>query len=210
VTKVEGPTVRHLIAIGRRFDARGWVLGTSGNFSVVARERPLRLLMTASAAHKGRLGPRDVLIVDETGSPVGPRRTNGERARRPSAEALLHLAIVRERHARAVLHTHSIWSTLASDRYGASGALAIEGFEMLKGLDGISTHDHRELVPIVENSQQMPSLASAVVSSLRSNPEAHAFLIQRHGLYTWGSDLSQAERHVEILEFLLEVVGRKG
>jgi methylthioribulose-1-phosphate dehydratase len=33
-------------------------------------------------------------------------------------------------------------------------------------------------------------------------------LLRGHGLYTWGSDLAEAKRHVEILEFLLEVVGR--
>jgi ribulose-5-phosphate 4-epimerase/fuculose-1-phosphate aldolase len=28
-------------------------------------------------------------------------------------------------------------------------------------------------------------------------------------LYTWGRDLAEAKRHVEVLEFLLEVTGRK-
>jgi len=36
----------------------------------------------------------------------------------------------------------------------------------------------------------------------------HGFLLRRHGLYTWGEDLAQAKRHLEILEFLLEVIGR--
>jgi methylthioribulose-1-phosphate dehydratase len=127
---------------------------------------------------------------------------------RPSAEALVHLAIVRERGARAVLHTHSIWSTLASERHEARRGLALEGFEMLKGLEGITTHEHREWVPIVENTQHMPSLAAAAIGALRTHSSAHGFLIRRHGLYTWGGDASQAERHVEILEFLLEVTGR--
>ena len=34
------------------------------------------------------------------------------------------------------------------------------------------------------------------------------FLLRGHGLYTWGDDLAQARRHVEILEFLLETSGR--
>jgi methylthioribulose-1-phosphate dehydratase len=32
--------------------------------------------------------------------------------------------------------------------------------------------------------------------------------LRRHGLYTWGKDLAQAKRHIEIFEFLLEAVGR--
>jgi methylthioribulose-1-phosphate dehydratase len=37
---------------------------------------------------------------------------------------------------------------------------------------------------------------------------AHAFLLRRHGLYAWGDTLYEAERHVEILEFLFEAIGR--
>ena len=43
----------------------------------------------------------------------------------------------------------------------------------------------------------------------QDNPGLHGFLIRRHGLYTWGKDLTEAARHVEILEFLLEAVGRR-
>jgi methylthioribulose-1-phosphate dehydratase len=202
---------RDLASVGRRFDARGWVLGTSGNFSVVIQQRPLRLLMTASGVHKGRLGPRDFVIVDERGDLVSSRRRTTRRSPspRPSAEAMVHIGIVRERGARAVLHTHSLWSTLLSARHGGSGGLAIEGFEMLKGLDGVSTHEHREWLPIVANSQHVPTLASAAIGALEAHPAAHGFLIERHGLYTWGTGLGQAEQHVEILEFLLEVVGRE-
>jgi len=38
--------------------------------------------------------------------------------------------------------------------------------------------------------------------------DAHGLLIRRHGLYTWGRGFYEAVRHLEVLEFLLEVVGR--
>jgi methylthioribulose-1-phosphate dehydratase len=79
---------------------------------------------------------------------------------------------------------------------------------MLKGLAGVRSHDHRELVPILENDQDIPRLAVRVGETLDRYREAHAFLLRRHGLYTWGETLADAERHVEILEFLFEVVGR--
>jgi methylthioribulose-1-phosphate dehydratase len=107
-----------------------------------------------------------------------------------------------------VLHTHSIWSTVLSDRYGPAGGLAIQGFEMLKGLERVATHEHREWIPIVENDQDMPRLAGRIRRLLGEHPACHAFLLRRHGLYTWGETLPQAVRHVEILEFLLEAVGR--
>ena len=110
--------------------------------------------------------------------------------------------------AGAVAHTHSTWSTLLSDRHAAEGGLAIEGYEMLKGLAGVTTHAHREWLPIVENSQNWGRETAAVERKLRSSPGVHAFLIRRHGLYTWGRDVAETSRHLEILEFLLEAVAR--
>ena len=188
-----------IVRIGRRFDARGWVLGTSGNFSAVVRREPLRLAITPSAAHKGELTADQILDID-----AGAGAGNG----RPSAETQLHVEIVRCRHAGAVLHTHSVWSTVLSDRYAGEAGLTIGGYEMLKGLEGVATHEHREWVPIVENSQDMRALAEHVRHTLERHPAAHGFLLQRHGLYTWGADLAQATRHVEIFEFLLEAIGR--
>ena len=86
--------------------------------------------------------------------------------------------------------------------------MAIEGYEMLKGLEGVATHEHREWIPIIGNDQNMERLAVGVRRALVAEPACHAFLLERHGLYTWGQTLSQAARHIEILEFLLEAVGR--
>ena len=191
-----------LIKAGRRFDARGWVLGTSGNFSAVAATDPLRLLVTASGLDKGALTPAHLLEIDARGAV-----TSGEG--RPSDETRLHLAVVRVRGAGSVLHTHSVWSTLLSEAFAREGRLLIEGFEMLKGLAGVRTHEHRETLPVIENSQDMDVLTRALEEALTTYPEAHGVLLRRHGLYTWGRDLAEARRHVEILEFLLEVVGRE-
>jgi methylthioribulose-1-phosphate dehydratase len=93
---------------------------------------------------------------------------------------------------------------------GDAAGVAIEGYEMLKGLAGVTSHEHKELVPIVDNDQDMTRLARRVGETLERHPAAHAFLLRRHGLYTWGASLAEAERHVEILEFLFETIGRTG
>lgn len=192
---------RQLTQVGQRLYARGWVMGTSGNFSAVVARKPLQLAITASSLNKGTLTPADIVRIDEH---ARVSRSEG----RASAEALLHLEIVRRRRAGAVLHTHSVWSTLLSDLHGPRGGLAIEGYEMLKGLDGVRTHEHSEWIPIVDNDQDMSRLSARVGAALDEYPSAHAFLLRRHGLYTWGATLADAERHVEILEFLFETVGR--
>ena len=187
--------------IGRGFYARGWVLGTSGNFSAVVARKPLRLAITSTGLDKGSLRPEQFLEMDETANVI---RGNG----RPSAEALLHLAIVRSVDAGAVLHTHSVWSTVLSGTHARHGAIALEGYEMLKGLAGVATHKHREWLPILENTQDMVELAGRVSRTLGQTPGIHGFLLQEHGLYTWGESLAEAKRHVEILEFLMEVLVR--
>src|SRR5258708_7716809 len=173
-----------LVAIGRRFYARGWVLGTSGNFSAVLSRRPLRLAITASSAHKGKLSPREILEID------GQGRVVGGQTGRPSAETLLHIEIVKRRGAGAVLHTHSVWSTILSGIHAGARGLAIEGYEMVKGLDGVTTHERCEWVPIVGNDQDLARLSREVRKALRAHEGAHAFLICRHGLYTWGRSLA--------------------
>lgn len=185
----------------RAFYRRGWVLGTSGNFSAVVNRDPLRLAITSSGVDKGVLAAEDILLIDEAGNVL---EGNG----RPSAETLLHLAIVRLRGAGAVLHTHSVWSNILSGAFAGDGGLKIEGYEMLKGLEGVSTHEHAEWLPIIENSQDMAGLAASVSETLGKHPQSHGFLLSRHGLYTWGGNLDEAKRHVEIFEFLLEVTGR--
>ena len=190
-----------LAEIGRQCHARGWALGTSGNFSAVVNRDPLRLAITTSGVDKGTLSAGEIVEIDEHGKVVAG-------SGRPSAEASLHLAIARARGAGAVLHTHSIWSTILSDAAKEDG-LALEGYEMLKGLDGVDTHEHHEWLPILDNTQDWAAAVPEVEAILTEHPQAHGFLIRRHGLYTWGRDLAEARRHVEILEFLFEVMGRK-
>jgi methylthioribulose-1-phosphate dehydratase len=158
--------------------------------------------MTRSGIAKGLLTADGIVEIDADGEVLDSRSD------RPSAEAPLHVAIASARGAGAVLHTHSIWSTVLSDRHAPEGGLGIAGYEMLKGLEGVVTHEHREWIPILDNDQDMVRLAGRTRQLLAEHGSCHAFLLRRHGLYTWGDTLSQAARHVEILEFLLEAVGR--
>jgi methylthioribulose-1-phosphate dehydratase len=191
-----------LAGIGRIFYEKNWVLGTSGNFSSVISRDPFILLITASGAHKGELSSGDFLCLNADNCVIAG-------SGKPSAETSIHQAIIQERGAGAILHTHSVWSTLLSDLYGSAGGFAIETYEMLKGLSGVQTHQHREWLPILANSQDYVTLAAEVVRLLRDQPHIHGILLQGHGLYTWGTQIQEARRHVEILEFLMEVSGTK-
>ena len=185
---------------------RGWCDGTGGNFSCVASQEPLVLLMAPSGVHKGRVRPDELIQVDRSGGVIAG-------SGKASAETALHLAIVETCGAGAVLHTHSQAGTLLSQwalegnpqlpaDTAQGGSLELTGLEMLKGLEGIHTHATSVRLPVLANDQDLPQLAARARPLLPAAP--HGLLIAGHGLYAWGLDLANAHRHLEILEFLLE------
>ena len=207
-TSVEAPDPKHDLALGlcgvmAAIDRRGWCDGTGGNFSCVLRRQPLALVMAPSGVEKGGLKPADLIVVNDQGEVV-------EGKGRASAETLLHLAIVAEREAGAVLHTHSQAATLLSrldeikeDSPAAHvWQLKIKGLEMLKGLEGIRSHEQQIAIPVLPNDQDLGRLSQLARRHLAEAP--FGILISGHGLYAWGDDLAMAKRHLEILEFLLE------
>lgn len=191
---------------------RGWCDGTGGNFSCVLQHDPLHLLMAPSGVDKGQVQPADLIVVDAAGQVLEGRG-------KASAETALHLEIVERCGAGAVLHTHSQAATLLSRRALADprlgpdsepkpdGVVRVEGLEMLKGLEGISTHATSIEIPVLANDQNLPRLSQRAGPLLGEAPQG--LLIAGHGLYAWGPSLSQAIRHLEILEFLLEQTWRQ-
>ena len=191
--------------IGREFHSRGWSVGTSSNYSVVISREPLELLVTASGKDKGKLETTDFVRVDANGKPTFDGQPKS------SAETLLHTVLATQPDVGAILHTHSVWGTLLSQLFAEDGGFEINDYEMLKGLDGVKTHQHTEWVQIFDNTQDIASLADEIAEQL-SDPNRrwqHGFLMRQHGLYTWGRDLFEARRHIEIFEFLFEGIARK-
>lgn len=193
------PLARQLTAVMGQIHGRGWCDGTGGNFSCVLSRTPLQLLMAPSGVEKGSVAPQDLIVVDGSGR---VQRGQG----RASAETLLHLAIVEVTGAGAVLHTHSQAGTLLSQHYGPRdngvASIPLRDLEMLKGLEGITTHASAVALPVLANDQDLARLSALARPHLPGAP--HGLLIAGHGLYTWGAELGQARRHLEILEFLLE------
>jgi methylthioribulose-1-phosphate dehydratase len=186
---------KELVRISHLFYERQWSLATSSNYS--ARVDANTLLITASGLDKGKLMEEDLVMIDLDGN------LREETTRRASAEAYLHCELYKHnREIGAVLHTHSVFATVLSSLGNTS--LSLEGYEMLKALRGVSTHQHTEYIPVFPNAQNMRVLAEKVTPFLERNRSTHGFLIVGHGLYCWGTDLPEALRQTEALEFLLE------
>jgi methylthioribulose-1-phosphate dehydratase len=152
--------------------------------------------ITVSGRDKGRLTEDDIMVIDFDGRAVGSDR-------QPSAETLLHTQLYRRfPEIGCVLHTHSLAQTVASRLFAGAGHVALEGYELLKAFAGNTTHDMRIDLPVLSNSQDMHTLA-AQVDALLDGPCRWGYLIDGHGLYTWGADMAQARRHLDAFEFLL-------
>jgi methylthioribulose-1-phosphate dehydratase len=186
---------REIAQTGTQLAALGWTPATSSNFSM--RLDANHAAITVSGRDKGALGPEDVMVVDMDGQPVG---TNA----RPSAETALHTQVYRRMpEAGAVLHTHSRNQTVASRLFAQAGVVELAGYELLKAFSGYATHDAAMQLPVFPNTQEMPELMTRVDAWLDSGKPLHAYLIDGHGIYTWGRDMAETRRHLEALEFML-------
>ncbi|WP_200875013.1 methylthioribulose 1-phosphate dehydratase [Methylomarinum vadi] len=182
-----------LISAGQFIDSKGWVPATSGNFS--AKLSDGRIAITVSGKHKGRLTQDDIMLVDGEGWSLDGKK--------PSAETLLHTSLYkRYPEVRAVLHPHSLNATLAARLF--KNEMVLEGYELLKALQDVDTHETRIVIPIFANDQNIPRLASAVENYLDRHGAIHAYIIAGHGFYTWGRSVADTLRHLEALEFLFE------
>ncbi len=180
---------------GAEFAARGWTPATSSNFSM--RIDDATVAVTISGRDKGALQAGDAMAVTLDGKPLDP-------GLRPSAETALHLQIYRRLPATgAVLHTHSHNQTVASRLFAAAGAIVLRGWELQKAVTGQVTHDSELVVPVFPNSQDMRDIEARVDAWLDAGKPLFAYLIEGHGLYTWGRGMPDAKRHLEALEFLL-------
>lgn len=179
----------------RELAALGWTPATSSNFSM--RVDADHAAITISGRDKGRLGPDDIMLVDMHGKAVGTDA-------RPSAETELHTQVYRRwPQMQAVLHTHSRTQSVASRLFAKAGVVRLEGWELQKAIAGYTTHESVLEIPVFPNTQHMPELVARVDAWLDAGKPLHAYLIDGHGIYTWGRDMAETRRHLEALEFLL-------
>jgi methylthioribulose-1-phosphate dehydratase len=178
----------------------GWAPATSTNYSVRLPEdaAPAYCAITSSGVDKSAIEVEHILSVDQHGNAI-----DGD-GLHPSAETPLHVLLYRTMGAGAVLHTHSLAAALLSYLARDEGRVLLSGWELLKGLSGIDTHEVDISLPVFPNSQDMQALSMLVERSLSSERSCYGFLLAGHGLYAWGKDIPEAKRHLEVFEYLLQ------
>jgi methylthioribulose-1-phosphate dehydratase len=189
-----------LVQTARWASRMGWAPATSTNYSVRLPDSaaPAHCAITSSGSDKSTIEVEHILSIDRHGRPIDANGLS------PSAEAPLHLLLYRMMGAGAVLHTHSLPAALLSQLACDEGHVLLSGWELLKGLSGIDTHEAQLFLPVFPNSQDMGALSIRVEQSLSRERSCYGFLLAGHGLYAWGKDLPEAKRHLEVLEYLLQ------
>lgn len=192
-----------LMSIINRITARGWCPATAGNFSALISSDPLQMLISPTGVDKNLISAEDFLLVNEKVEVISGKG-------KPTAEGLIHAAVYQTRDAKSVLHVHTVANTVLSERHLDQGYIEISGYEILKALPGVTTHEHKERIPIFANSQDMTKLSMEVRQELKRDKKINAVLLAGHGIYTWGESPHAAYQHLEAFEFLFEVLSRKG
>jgi len=189
-----------LVQTARWASRMGWAPATSTNYSVRLPDiaAPAYCAITCSGVDKSAICVEHILAVDQHGRPIDAEGL------KPSAETPLHLLLYRTMGAGAVLHTHSLPAALLSQLACDEGQVLLAGWELLKGLNGIDTHEARISLPVFLNSQDMQTLSAHVERYLLREGPCYGFLLAGHGLYVWGKDIPEAKRHLEVLEYLLQ------
>jgi methylthioribulose-1-phosphate dehydratase len=185
-----------LMDVIRFFHQKGWSPATSTNYSFRNEDKETYTI-SISGVDKSEFCASDLMIIDKTGKAL-----SAFQHLKPSQETLLHTLLYKNESIHAVLHTHSIAGTVISRRLATQKGVFLRGYEVLKGLGNISTHDMEVFIPIFPNSQDIGALSKEVEQYYQDNPDMYGFLLEGHGLYSWGKSIAEAKRHIEVLEFL--------
>lgn len=186
---------QEIAATVRMYNAKGWSPATSTNYSF--KDEKGEIWVSRSGVDKSQFTENDFIRVDEQGIPQGEFSEV-----KPSAETIIHCEIYRHfPEAKVILHSHSLYPVLLSTT--VKHELKFEGYEVQKGFEGVRTHDCTIHVPVLENNQEMIFFTNELEYN-KSRIAHHCFVIRKHGTYAWGSNLFEAKRHLETLDYLCE------
>jgi len=191
-----------LAQLVRDLNAAGHNPATSGNYSLRSLDLPGYALVSESGVDKSRFTIANLLPIQiATGEPHPSLAGQG---RKSSDETALHLTIYQNSAAGSVLHSHHLDSLLFADLHPGQTSLTLTGLELLKGFQGVKTHETELQIPCLNNSQDMQILGAEVNKAMALHPAAWGFLLRGHGLYVWGNSLQDAKRHLEVFAYVFQ------
>ena len=175
-------TAKDIVDIGKRMYDKGHIIAHDGNISVFAGDI---VYITPANISKGFMYEDHIVEMTLDGKVLN--------AAKPSTEYKMHLAIYKNnKKARAIVHSHPLYATTFACMGQPLDSSLLAEAELQLGD-----------VPLVK--YQMPGTDEAALSVVPYCNDYNGVLLERHGLVTWGSNLTDAYFKTEIAEFLAKI-----
>jgi L-fuculose-phosphate aldolase len=170
-----------VVQVGMEALARGIVHGTAGNMSIRDPESGL-IAISPSGIPYPDVTPADIVIVNDAGDIVDGRR-------KPSSETPLHTMVMRARpDVRAIVHTHSHYSTVVSCIRPYLPPILTEVCLVVGAR-----------VPVTRYGLTgTPDFGESVIEVLE--PDSRAIILKNHGLICFGDSFAAALGIAEVVE----------
>ena len=186
---------RELVAeYGRILSTSGLCPGTSGNISIYNAEKGLMAISPSGIDYFATL-PEDVVITDLEANIVDGHR-------KPSSEWALHTTFYKHKpHARAVVHTHSVYCT----------TLSILG-EPIRAVHYVIGDANSDIIPCAP--YHTFGTVELAETAIRACGESDAVLLANHGMVACGKDIGSAfglarnAEYIAHLQILASCVGK--
>ena len=174
-----------LTEYGRRMSRAGLSVGTSGNLSIYVPEEGLMAITPSGLAYEATT-PADIVVMDLEAHVV-------EGERKPSSEWALHTTFYKHKpHARAVVHTHSVYCT----------TLAVLG-EPIRAVHYVIGDAGAAEVPCAP--YQLFGTEALAEAAMEVCGKSDGVLLGNHGLVCCGKDIKGAYGLACNLEYIAEI-----
>ncbi len=187
------------------------MFATAGNLSVRDPSESGVFWITASGKHKGELGSNDFLPIHVSNGSV-QKDIDGLK---PSAETSIHQSIYScNPNAHAALHVHTLESNLLDFGLKPDEPVKEVGIPPIEIIKAFGIWDERPklTMPVFYNFGSVPKIANEIKTYFQTKglPKVPFLLIEGHGPTVWGDSIMAANRHLEAVSFLFQVMTRSG
>lgn len=174
-----------ICAVGKLLYDKGLIAGTQGNIS--CRLPDGGMLITPSGKCKGMLKPEDIVGISQDGELHTPTQ-------KPSSEFLIHaLGYDRRREFHAAIHAHPLYATAFTMSTADLGDNVMYEFDTCFGAIPMVPRAKPGTVDLAEELENFISMY-------------HTFLLESHGIISFGGDLMEAFLRVEMAERIAQTV----
>lgn len=186
------------------------MFATAGNLSTRDPSTKEQFWITASGKHKGELKVTDFVSVSASDGSL----VQANEGLKPSAETSIHQVLYSQMpEVGSCLHVHTIDSNLLE--FGVEKAegyreIPIPPIEIIKAF-GIWDEKPNLTMPVFYNHTHVPTIANEIKRyfTVEGIPKVPFLLIEGHGPTVWGKTIAEANKHLEAVHFLLQVMARR-